>query len=195
MKTLFTIALALALGAGVYAAPGNENPTPVSSVRYKAEKVQVFLANGEGKVKLTLLDARGMQVFRKFIKVKSDVHLPLDLSKMPEGEYSLVLEKDYFSSAPEKTFHTFHHKKAVQEYPLVAFGKTVDEHAVKLSVVGLEEPGLNVRIEDSSGKLIYREKIDVSQGFTKVYRFPNLKTEGLSFTISDNKARSKVLNF
>lgn len=195
MKALLTITMLLVLGASTYGFPVNENPIASSIVKYQGEKVQVILRNGSGKVRLTLVDSKGMQVFRKFVQVKSDVQMPLDLSQMPEGEYSLVLEKDYVSPTPEKTVHTFHHAKEIQEYPLVAFGKPVEEHAVKLTVVGLEEPGVDVRIEDASGKVIYRENIAISRGFSKVYRFPNLKTEGLSFTISDNKARSKVLNF
>jgi len=91
MKILFTIALSLSLSLTGFALPKN-HLAELSGVTYGYEKAKVILLEGSGKVKLTILDAKGSQLYQQNVTVKESLTLPLDLKNLPTGQYVIRIE-------------------------------------------------------------------------------------------------------
>jgi hypothetical protein len=193
MKTLLTLALAATLGVASYANASNENIAEMSSVRAKDKKIAVNLAEGMGKVKVSILDRDGKQLHQRNLNVKNTTKLPYDLSEMPSGEYFVVIENTSKNPLKDKIVYSVETTDAPQEYPLMAYGKAIDSDSFRLSVIGLDEPGVSIEIFDSNGKTIYEESIKHPEAFTKVYHLKNLQVEDVSLKVTDAKGRTRNL--
>lgn len=193
MKTLLTLALALSLGANSFANPEKESITALSNVNTKEQTVKVFLNEGLGKVKLSILNDSGKKLFQHTLKVKENLMVPYDLSNLPDGEYFVMIESKE-GEMEDKAVYTVENKTPI-ELPLAAYGKSIDQNSFKLSVVGLEQPGVDVRIWHNNGKAIFTENISQEEGFTKVYHLENLNVKDVSVQLTDAKGRTKYLYF
>ncbi|MFD2201144.1 DUF3244 domain-containing protein [Shivajiella indica] len=193
MKTLLTLALAAALGASSYANESNEKA--LAEVRAKDSKVSVTLREGAGKVRLAILDTDGKKLHQQTVHVKNDLRVPYDLSELPAGEYKVMIESNINQSFSEKEVFTVETKSAPDVLPLMAYGKAIDDDSIKLTVIGLEEPGVKVEITDSKGKNLHIDKIDEPEAFSRVYSFKNIDVKDVSITVTDNKGRVKNLYF
>lgn len=195
MKTLITLALAASMGLASLAHASNENAAALSSVTTKDNKISVYLKEGMGKVKLAILDENGKTLHSQRVKVKTDIKVPYDLSKLPSGEYHVLIESNIKENNADYTIYTVETKEEPIAYPLMAYGKNLDNSAFKLTVIGLEEPGVEVTIVDSKGKVLLKESIQEPNAFKKVYRLENIKTENVSVIVKDQKGRVKNLYF
>lgn len=195
MKTLITLALAASMGLASLAHASNENAAALSSVTTKDNKISVYLKEGMGKVKLAILDEDGKTLHSQRVKVKTDIKVPYDLSKLPSGEYHVLIESNIKENNADYTIYTVETKEEPIAYPLMAYGKNLDNSAFKLTVIGLEEPGVEVTIVDSKGKVLLKESIQEPNAFKKVYRLENIKTENVSVIVKDQKGRVKNLYF
>ncbi|PRY90358.1 DUF3244 domain-containing protein [Mongoliibacter ruber] len=195
MKTLITLALAASMGLASLAHASNENASALSSVTTKDNKISVYLKEGMGKVKLAILDEDGKTLHSQRVKVKTDIKVPYDLSKLPSGEYHVLIESNIKENNADYTIYTVETKEEPIAYPLMAYGKNLDNSAFKLTVIGLEEPGVEVTIVDSKGKVLLKESIQEPNAFKKVYRLENIKTENVSVIVKDQKGRVKNLYF
>ena len=193
MKTLLSLALAATLGAASYANPSDENIAEMSAVRANDKKISVSLAEGIGKVKVSILDSKGKQLHQRNLNVKSDIRLPYDLSEMPAGEYFVVIENGPNSPEKDKIVYSVETVDAPPPYPLMAYGKKLDDDSFRLSVIGLDEPGVTVEIFDLRGKTIFEESITQPEAFTKVYHLKNLKVNDVTLKVTDAKGRTKNL--
>jgi hypothetical protein len=193
MKTLLTLALAATLGVTSYANETNEKA--LAEVRAKDSKVSVTLREGAGKVRLAILDPDGKKLHQQTVHVKNDLRVPYDLSELPAGEYMVMIESNVNQPFSEKEVFTVETKVAPQALPLMAYGKAIDDNSIKLTVIGLEEPGVKVQIMDSNGKNLYLDKIDEPEAFTRVYNMKNVPLQDISITVSDKKGRVKTLYF
>jgi len=193
MKTLLTLALAATLGVTSYANETNEKA--LAEVRAKDSKVSVTLREGAGKVRLAILDPDGKKLHQQTVHVKNDLRVPYDLSELPAGEYTVMIESNVNQPFSEKEVFTVETKATPQALPLMAYGKAIDDDSIKLTVIGLEEPGVKVQIMDSNGKNLYVDKIDEPEAFTRVYNMKNVSIEDISITVTDKKGRVKTLYF
>jgi hypothetical protein len=193
MKTLLTLALAATLGVTSYANETNEKA--LAEVRAKDSKVSVTLREGAGKVRMVILDPDGKKLHQQTLHVKNDLRVPYDLSKLPAGEYMVMIESNVNQPFSEKEVFTVETKAAPKALPLMAYGKAIDGDSIKLTVIGLEEPGVKVQIMNSNGKNLYIDKIDEPEAFTRVYTMINVAIEDVFITVSDKKGRVKTLYF
>jgi hypothetical protein len=193
MKKLLTLALAATLGVTSLASAANENVNELSNVQAKDKKITVSLKQGLGKVSLAILDQNGKQLHKRTVNVKHSVEVPYDMSQLPAGQYHVLIANN---STAEKAVYTVETKEAaVTEFPLVAYGNTIDNNAIRLLVVGLEQPGVKVEFFDQDGKRIFKEHVTQEEGFEKIYNLKNLKPEDINIKLTDSKGRIKMLQF
>jgi hypothetical protein len=195
MKTLFTLALAGALSFSSLAASAAEDLMAMSSVQAKFKKVNVLLKGGLGEAKISLYNDAGKKLHQKKVKVGiDDILIPYNLTGLPCGEYQVKI-----ANAEEQvvyTVATFEKPAPAAELPLMAYGKVMDDQTLNLTVIGLEEPGVNVEIRhEVTNKLLYKEKISQPEGFRKNYKLRGVLPEDVYLNVSDTKGRSKSIYF
>jgi hypothetical protein len=193
MKKLLTLALAATLGVASFANASNEGIEEMSSVRANDKKVNIILREGLGKVKLAILDSEGKKLHQQFVKVQSDLKVPYDLSYLPAGEYQVVIESNINKGNSEKMVYTVETKEVPETLPLMAYGKSLDENSFRLTVIGLEEPGVKVEIIDQNRKTIFSEEINQPEAFTKIFHLKNLTVDDISLKVSDKSGRVRNL--
>ena len=195
MKTLFTLALAGALSFGSLAAPVADDLMALSEVKAKFKKVNVLLREGVGEAKIALYDNTGKKLHQRKVKVgDGDVIVPYNLTDLPCGEYKVRISTD--SEQVDYTVATFDKPIPPAQLPLMAYGKIVDDTTVNLTVVGLDEPGVEVEIRYAeSNKLIHSEEITEPEGFKKNYRLRGVTPEDVYLSVKDAQGRSKTIHF
>lgn len=195
MKKLLTLALAATLGVASFANASNEGIEELSSVKSNQKKVSVILREGLGKVKLAILDNDGKKLHQQFVNVNSDIKVPYDLSYLPAGEYQVMIESNINKANSETMFYTVETKEEPSLRPLRAFGKSLDENSFKLTVMDLEQPGVQVEILDQRGNAIFSEEIDESGSFSKIYHLKNLTVKDIELNVTDKTGRNRSLIF
>lgn len=195
MKTLFTLALAGALSFSSLAASAAEDLMAMSNVQAKFKKVNVLLKGGLGEAKISLYNEAGKRLHQKKVKVgEGDIVIPYNLNGLPCGEYQVKI-----ANADEEvvyTVATFEKPAPAAELPLMAYGKVMDDQTLNLTVIGLEEPGVDVEIRhEVTNKLIHKEKISQEEGFRKNYKLRGVSPEDVYFNVTDTKGRSKTIHF
>jgi outer membrane lipoprotein-sorting protein len=194
MKTLFTFALAGLLATSSFAANENEDLMELSSIHTKFQKVSVFLKQGIGKTKIAIKDENGKMLHQRNIKVKANVMVPYNLDRLPVGEYQVII-----STEDEELIYiveTSERVPEIVEYPLMAYGKLIDDHTINLAVIGLNEPGVDVKIRMERGdKILYEEKIDQAEGFKKNYVLNGIDPSEVYFELKDALGRTRIIHF
>lgn len=195
MKTLFTFALAGALSFSSLAANAADDLMALSSVKANFKKVNVLLKGGVGEAKVSLYDQAGRKLHQRKVKVgEGDMIIPYNLTSLPCGDYMVKIATDEEEVA--YTVATFEHPAPAVEFPLVAFGKVLDDATLNLIVVGLQEPGVQVEIRsESTNKPIYKEEISQPEGFEKNYKLKGVSPEDVYLYVKDSKGRSKTIYF
>lgn len=99
MNTLLAITIAMSLNLAVFAAhdtlPENNMLATYSGISYRYQKVKVTLMEGIGKVRIAVLDEKGVTLHTDIIKVKENVVYPINMSAMPIGRYTIrITNKD-----------------------------------------------------------------------------------------------------
>ncbi len=194
MKTLFTFALAGLLATSSFAANENDDLTALSSVNARFQKVNVLLREGIGKAKIAITDENGKMLHQRKVKVQEDVMVPYNLDHLPVGEYHVMI-----STADEEVVYTVETSERVPEilsYPLMAYGKLIDDHTINLAVIGLKEPGVEVKIKmQKGGKILHEEKIDQPEGFRKNYVLKGVDPSEVLVELKDAEGRTRTLYF
>ncbi|WP_192349668.1 hypothetical protein [Algoriphagus sp. Y33] len=191
MKTLFTFALAGLLATSTFASNDLEDLKANSSVHSKYKKISIHLNEGVGKAKIALYDMNGKKLHSRSVKAKEDIRVPYDLSGLPCGEYQVMISTDneeviYTVETVEKE------ETAPIVYPLMAYGKKVDNNTINLLVIGLEEAGVEVKIRRvSDGKLVHREMVNQPEGFRKNYKLNGVQPEDVYLEVTDIKGRTR----
>jgi hypothetical protein len=195
MKTLFTFALAGALSLSSLAASAADDLLALSSAQAKFKKINVLLKEGVGEAKVAIYDPSGKKLHQRKVKVSDEqLILPYNLDDMPVGEYKVQISTE--NENVEYKVTTFEPAPAPEALPLVAFGKTIDEETIGLTVIGLTEPGVKVEIRnESSNKLIFSESIDQEEGFRKNYSLRGVAPKDIYVKVTDSKGRVKNLYF
>lgn len=194
MKTLFTFALAGLLATSSFAANENDDLMALSSVKARFQKVNVLLKEGVGKAKIAITDEDGKMLHQRKVKAQGDVMVPYNLDHLPVGEYHVKI-----STADEEvvyTVETFERAPETVSYPLMAYGKSIDDHTISLTVIGLNEPGVEVKIKmQSGGSVIFEEKIEQEEGFRKNYVLEKLNPSEVYIELKDAAGRTRTLFF
>ncbi|MBC6366016.1 hypothetical protein [Algoriphagus sp. AK58] len=195
MKTLFTFALAGALSFSSLAANAADDLMSLSNVQAKFKTVNVLLKEGVGEAKVAIFDHTGRKLHQKKVKVGTqDLIIPYNLSQMPCGEYRVKI-----TTGDEEVVYevaTFDKQKPTEELPLAAYGKKIDDGTINLTVVGLDEPGVDVQIRHGvTNQLIFSEEIQESEGFRKNYKLKGVSPEEVYVKVTDAHGRSKALYF
>jgi hypothetical protein len=195
MKTLLTVALASALSFSSFIANASEDLKALSTVNSNFKKISVTLNEGVGKAKISILTPEGKSLSSRKVKVKNEsLMLPYDMDNMPAGEYLVKIVTD--QEEVTYTVETTEKPLPASALPLVAFGKVVDKNTVNLIVVGLMEPGIDVKIYSvESGEVLYKDHIVQAEGFKKDYSFSKMKASDIYMKVIDKQGRSKTLFF
>lgn len=193
MKTLFTIALAGILSTGAFASSNADDLAANSAVKAKFKKVNVLLKEGVGKAKVTLMDKEGKILHSKKVMVDDQQKiLPYDLNDMPCGTYQVKITTE----EEEITYQvaTFEKRVPIEELPLMAYGKAIDSETINLSVIGLDEPGVEVKVRHNiTDQVIHSEYVSQEEGFRKNYRLRGVTSDEVYFDLKDAKGRSKKI--
>jgi hypothetical protein len=194
MKTLFTFALAGLLATSSFAANENEDLMALSSVNAKFQKVNVLLREGIGKAKIAIMDEDGKMLHQRKVKVQGDVMVPYNLDHLPVGEYHVMI-----TTVDEEvvyTVETFERIPEVVSYPLMAYGKLINDNTINLAVIGLNEPGVDVKIRMERGdKILYQEQIDQAEGFRKDFILNGINPSEVYFELKDAQGRTRIIHF
>lgn len=194
MKTLFTFALAGLLSTSSFAANENDDLMALSSVNARFQKVSVLLKEGIGKAKIAIFDVNGKMLHQRKIKVQEDILVPYNFDHLPIGEYQVMI-----STGDEEVVYTVETSESVPKivnYPLMAYGKLVNDHTINLAVIGLEEPGVDVKIRMERGnKILYQENIDQPEGFRKDFILKGVEPSEVYFELKDTQGRTRIIHF
>jgi hypothetical protein len=193
MKTLFTFALAGALTFSSLAAFGADDLKANSDAKAYYKKVNVLVKEGVGTAKIALYDKNGRKLHQQKVKTANHhVILPYDLSQMPIGEYVIQIQTD--QEQVKYTVETFEKPSKPVETPLMAYGKKVDDETIKLTVIGLEEPGVEVQLRYiDNNRVIITDEISELDGFSKNYKLVGVSADNVYFQVKDVKGRSKLI--
>jgi hypothetical protein len=194
MKTLFTVALASALSFGSLVASASEDLKALSTVHSNYKKISVTLTEGLGDAKISILDADGKRLSSRNVRVKDEnLMVPYDLKNLPAGEYQVKIATDQ-----EEVVYTVETKDqpiATAALPLMASAKIVDNNTVKLTVMGLQEAGVDVEVYSMvSNEVIYTDHVIQAEGFKKDYSFSKINISEIYLKVTDAQGRSKTLN-
>ncbi|MCE7055541.1 hypothetical protein LZF95_12710 [Algoriphagus sp. AGSA1] len=194
MKTLLTVALASVFTFSSFIASASEDLRSLSTVNAKDKKINVTLNEGVGTAKISILSPEGKLLSNRKVRVKNEnLLVPYNMENMPAGEYQVKIITDQ-EEVIYKVATTA--KPEAAALPLMAYGKTIDENTVRLTVVGLLEPGVEVEVySNDSGKVIHSEHIDQNEGFIKDFSFTNFETKDIHLKVTDLKGKSKTLYF
>jgi len=196
MKTLFTLALAGALSfSSLAASAADDDLMALSDVKAKFKKVNVLLREGVGEAKIALFDNSGKKLHQRKVKVgDTDLIVPYNLSDLPVGEYRVRISTD--DEQVDYTVATFEKPVPAAQLPLMAYGKLIGDQTINLTVIGLEEPGVEVEIRyTETNKLLHSEQISESEGFRKNYKLNGLTPDDVYLNVKDAKGRSKTIHF
>jgi hypothetical protein len=195
MKTLLTVALASALSFSSFIANASEDLKALSTVNSNFKKISVTLNEGVGKAKISILTSDGKSLSSRKVNVKNEnLMLPYDMNNMPAGEYLVKIVTD--QEEVTYTVKTTEKPLPASALPLVAFGKVVDTNTVTLTVVGLQKPGIDVKIYSvESGEILFNDHIVQAEGFKKDYTFSKVKASDIYMKVIDTQGRSKTLFF
>lgn len=173
----------------------DEDLRELSEVSSTFKKINVTLRSEVGTAKISILDQHGKNLSKRKVHVKNtDVVIPFNLNSLPEGEYfvKIATEEEEVIYAVE----TNQKPSPIEDLPLMAYGKAIDENTVNLAVIGLTQPGVKVEIHSSdSGELIYEEFIDQPEAFKKDFSLKGINAQDIYMQLTDSFGRTKTLFF
>lgn len=188
MKTLFTFALALVISLSSFASPTEDSLSSKSGVSYSYQKVKVTLLKGIGRVKISVVDEKGMNLFTDYIKINDDVVYPINMSNVPEGKYLIKI-----SNKEEALEHWVEIKEKELTIPkAVASIEVLDDQQVKVSVKDIRE-NMTLRMFNSDHRLLVKEEINGKRSYTKKYKLQNLSADKVYFTLTDTKGHQQYI--
>jgi len=189
MKTLFTFALALSINIMSFASPTKESLATRSGVSYSYQTVKITLLNGIGKVKISVLDAKGMNLFTDYIKIKEDVVYPINMSNVPDGKYLIRI-----SNKEEVSEHWVDIKAKELTYQAAdAAIEVIDDQKIKVLVKGITGE-MTLKMFNSDHRLLVKDKIKGKRSYSKNYKLENLSVDNVYFTLTDSKGHQQFIH-
>lgn len=189
MKTLLSLLFFFVLSVSSMANPGLKELKENTQIEAEDQLVRVHFKTALERVELRLTDMVGKTLFNATYQTKEPVIIPINLSRIAEGNYVLHVIAEEGSNLYE-----IENRKTLL-LPLMAYGKKVGPRKVSLLVVGLEKPGTTIKFFDRSNHLLLQETIDEPNGFRKDYIFEHLAVDELTLKVIDAKGREKYIRF
>ncbi|MEN2284527.1 hypothetical protein AAGF08_20445, partial [Algoriphagus sp. SE2] len=94
------------------------------------------------------------------------------------------------------TVETKERPLATSELPLMAYGKLIDDETINLTVIGLIEPGVEVKVKtEKGGRVIHEDFIDQPDGFKKDFSFRGIAPDDVYLEITDAIGRTRIIHF
>jgi len=184
MKTnsIFTAVL-MVIGVAVASAQTvavEKKSSNVFKITYKDETA--------GKVKMSIFNAAGTEVFAESFKEVKSFARPLNFVGMEQGEYTVelvannskIVEK--FNYALESSLKNVHVAKIANESKYV------------LAVTSAGNEPINVKIFDSANQLVLDENKSSNNGFATVYNMKNL-SGAFTIEVSDQNGNTKTVRY
>jgi len=162
MKTLFTFALALSINLFSFGSYATDQLSQNSGVSYSYQKVKVTLLKGIGKVRISVHDERGMNLFTDFIKINEDVVYPINMTQLPAGKYLVRI-----SNKTETIENWVDIRPREKTSPKAnATVKVMDDHKVKVKIKGTGDDMI-LKMFNKDHRLLVKEEIKETRSFSK----------------------------
>ncbi|WP_339925565.1 DUF3244 domain-containing protein [uncultured Cyclobacterium sp.] len=187
MKTLATLLLAIGLSFSSFAL--DKRLMEVSSIEIQEQRFAIKLSEAIGKVRVTIFNPKGHIINRTFFEITSPQNIPFNLSDIPEGLYKVKLD----TKDDSQTFDVKSYRKV--ETKLMAYAKAVDKNTFNLKVLGVSDPGTMVTIFSNNHKVLMKDEIQETGGFSKNYHLKHLILGQVYLKVEDAKGKSKYLYF
>jgi hypothetical protein len=146
----------------------------------------IYKSENESDVKVQIFDSRNTIVFSETIKMSSGFSRPYNFESLSEGAYTLRVDNgsnwltetvQYKSGRVEKLAHL----------------TSLQDGRFLLSVPGTTRQRVSVHIYDETGKVIYKCKQDVPDGFAQIFRLNDVKGS-LLFEVADETGLTKIFS-
>lgn len=184
MKTKsFLIAALMVIGVAVANAQSvavERKSSTVFKIMYQEETA--------GKVKMSIFNAAGTEVFAETFKEVKSFARPLNFVGMEQGEYTVELV-DNNGKKVEKINYVIE-----SSLKNVHLAKIANESKYVLAVTSSGTEPINVKIFDSANQLVLDENKSSNNGFATVYNLKNL-TGAFTIEVSDSNGNTKTIRY
>jgi flagellar hook assembly protein FlgD len=184
MKTnsIFTAVL-MVIGVAVASAQTvavEKKSSNVFKITYKDETA--------GKVKVSIFNAAGTEVFAETFKEVKSFARPLNFGGMEQGEYTVEVVANNGKKV-EKINYTLE-----SSLKNVHLAKIANESKYVLAVTSAGTEPINVKIFDSANQLVLDENKNSNNGFATVYNMKNL-SGAFTIEVSDLNGNTKTVRY
>ena len=184
MKTkLFLAAVLMVIGvagANAQSVAVEKKGSSIFKIMYRAEVA--------GKVKLSVFNDSGKEVFAESFKDVKNFARPLNFIGMEQGEYTIELVDNAGKKVETIKYLLGPSLRSVH------LTKIVNEPKYLLAVTNEGTEQINVRIFDSANQLVLDESKTSNNGFATVYNMKNL-TGAFTFEVSDQSGNTKTVRY
>ncbi len=146
----------------------------------------IYKSELQSDVQVEIYDAKNQVVFTETIKMSDGFARPYNFASLEDGKYTIRVD-----NGSNWLTETVQYKAGVVEK--LAHLTTLNDGRYLLSVPGSHDQELNVRIFQSSGKLIYHKKQRVAGDFAQVFKLNDVKGE-LLFEVTDEAGLVKSIS-
>jgi hypothetical protein len=141
----------------------------------------VYTASEAGKVKLTVYNASGELMHTENFKHKGGFILPVNLSQLKDGEYSIVIE-DQFGKQIEKVNLNRMELSAVKSVQVI---KAADANAKYLLMIPKQETACyTLKIFNDKNELLHNSKLDLDGDYAGMYDLSKSRSSSYTFVLS-----------
>lgn len=189
MKTLFTILLAMSMFLEGFAA--SNDLAALSSVTSEHQSAKIHLLEGAGKVKISVLNHKGLVLHCRSLKVKQNLVLPINLSSLPVGTYTIKIESRE-SKVEYDIVTSIKEEKGAEIFN--ASVKAMGPRYVKVAVNEDNAKGTTVKIYGNNNRLLFKEHVP-SGPFARRYELKQFNSNEVYFSLTDKKGEEQFFHF
>jgi len=189
MKTLFTFALALSINIATLAVSPNEQLTAHSRVACTHQKISITLLKGIGKVKISVLDDKGMNLYTDFIKINQNVVYPINMENLPAGKYLVKISN---KDGDIEKWVEVNPKPTEKNERKVAL-KVIDRDKVQVKIRDISED-LTLKMFSDEHRLLFKEEIKGQKTFNKKFSLQSIPSDKVYFTLNDKKGNHQIIS-
>lgn len=193
MKGIIATAAALVVATGMAMASKNTNKaTKASQVKIlQTEAAGIynlrFAAESAGQVTVKITSQQGNVLLKEKIAYKNAFERPYNLQNLPDGTYTISVEKD--GTVLEERIHH------VKNLPLKKSAYNIDvnevgDHKYELVVKKEGHQAVKVKISDKNGFIYFNDVIDQQGSFSQVFDLSNVLASGLTMEVSVNNNKT-----
>lgn len=190
MKKSSSIFFVLTLVSSVVFAGGIDDPKASSAMAIMKKDnnhIQLFYKSVKSAtVEISIYDSDNALRFSETIRKVDGFIRPYDLSKMEEGDYTIVV-KDGDRSLIEKV--STHRSKVKMFSQVVKMKGDADRFLV--TVADKTSSSVTVQVVDASSKVIFEHKENMNDQYSKIFSFPN-RIDGCTFLVTNDRGETNT---